>query len=171
LHARPTAADIAKEKEAVMAALSSAEETEIRSLYQQIVENWNNQDAQRFGALFIDDGESVGFDGSQLSGEKNIAEEMQRVFTDHVTGRYVAIIRGIRPLGSDAALLRALAGMVPAGESDLEPKLNVVHTLIAQRSEGRWRIVLFQNTPAQWHGRPEKVEEHTDELRRELSEG
>jgi uncharacterized protein (TIGR02246 family) len=122
-----------------MAALSSADETEIRSLYRQIVENWNNQDAQRFGALFVDDGESVGFDGSQLSGPELIAEEMRRVFSDHATGRYVAKIQGIRALG-DAALLRALAGMVPAGASDLEPKLNVVHTLIAKRSDGRWRV-------------------------------
>jgi uncharacterized protein (TIGR02246 family) len=170
LHTRP-APPIAKEKEAVMAALSSADETEIRSLYRQIVENWNNEDAQRFGALFVDDGESVGFDGSQLSGPELISEEMRRLFSDHATGRYVAKIQGIRALGGDAALLRALAGMVPAGASDLEPKLNVVHTLITQRSDGRWRVVLFQNTPAQWHGRPEKVEEHTEELRRELSEG
>jgi uncharacterized protein (TIGR02246 family) len=153
-----------------MATLSPADEAEIASLYQQIVENWNNRDAQRFGALFVDDGETVGFDGSQLSGKESIADEMQRVFSDHATGRYVAKIRGMRALGGDSALLRAMAGMVPAGASDLEPKLNVAHTLIAQRSDGRWRIVLFQNTPAQWHGRPEKVEEHTDELRRELSE-
>jgi hypothetical protein len=29
---------------------------------------------------------------------------------------------------------------------------------------GQWRIVLFQNTPAQFHGRPSLVEEMTREL-------
>ena len=32
-------------------------------------------------------------------------------------------------------------------------------------SDGQWRIALFQNTPAQFHGRPEAAEALTDELR------
>jgi hypothetical protein len=42
---------------------------------------------------------------------------------DHATGTYVGKVEGIRPLGSEAAILRAVAGMVPAGRSDLEPEL------------------------------------------------
>jgi len=34
--------------------------------------------------------------------------------------------------------------------------------------DGEWRIKLFQNTPAQFHGRPELVEQMTDELRKEF---
>jgi hypothetical protein len=33
------------------------------------------------------------------------------------------------------------------------------------------RIVLFQNTPAQYHGRPELTEQHTAELQPLLSNG
>jgi hypothetical protein len=43
-----------------------------------------------------------------------------------------------------------------------------VQTLVAERCEDEWRVVLYQNTPAQFHGRPELVESLTEELRREL---
>jgi uncharacterized protein (TIGR02246 family) len=67
-------------------------------------------------------------------------------------------------LSSEVALLRAIAGMVPQGKSDLDPKLNAIQSLVA-RKEDVWRVILFQNTPAQFHGRPEMVHEMTDELR------
>ncbi len=41
-------------------------------------------------------------------------------------------------------------------------------TLVAVKSDGKWRILLFQNTPAQFHGRPELVQQMTEELRRLL---
>jgi uncharacterized protein (TIGR02246 family) len=80
----------------------------------------------------------------------------------------VGKVRSIRALGSEAAVLRAVAGMVPAGESDLDPKLNTVQSLIAERQGGAWRVVLYQNTPAQFHGRPELSEQLTKELRQDV---
>ncbi|MGG3943884.1 DUF4440 domain-containing protein, partial [Peribacillus psychrosaccharolyticus] len=44
------------------------------------------------------------------------------------------------------------------------------HTLIVVKKEGNWSIQLFQNTPAQFHGRPELVEQMTEELRELLKE-
>jgi hypothetical protein len=58
--------------------------------------------------------------------------------------------------------------MVPAGRSDIEPRLNAVQSLVVVKGEGRWRIALLQTTPAQFHGRPELVDELTEELRRLL---
>ena len=57
------------------------------------------------------------------------------------------------------------AGMVPPGGDDLNPAVNTLQTLLAARSRDGWRIVLFQNTPAQFHGRPELTEQHLAELR------
>ncbi len=64
--------------------------------------------------------------------------------------------------------MRAIVGMVPPGKEDLEPALNAVQTLVAARNEGTWQIALFQNTPAQLHGRPELVKRMTKELRQPL---
>jgi hypothetical protein len=41
-----------------------------------------------------------------------------------------------------------------------------VHTLVAvDEGGGRWRISLFQTTPAAWHQHPEARDALTDELR------
>jgi uncharacterized protein (TIGR02246 family) len=87
------------------------------------------------------------------------------IFADHETGRYVAKVKSERTVSDGVALLTAVAGLVPAGRSDLNPELNAMQTLVAKLDGGRWRIVLFQNTPAQFHGRPEEAEALTNELR------
>jgi uncharacterized protein (TIGR02246 family) len=143
-------------------------ETAVRDLYRRLLDGWNRDSAEDFAAAFAEDGEIVGFDGSQNSGREEIAAEMGRIFADHETGTYVGKVREVRPLGSDAAVLSAVAGVVPAGQSDLEPKLNSVQALVAERRDGEWQVVLYQNTPAQFHGRPELVEGLTEELRQEL---
>jgi uncharacterized protein (TIGR02246 family) len=143
--------------------------TRSRALYERLLDGWNRADAEAFAAPFAPDGRVVGFDGSETEGRAAIAEEMGRIFADHATGRYVGKVRDVRPLGSGAALLRAVAGMVPAGRSDLEPSLNVVQSLVAERRDDDWSVVLYQNTPAQLHGRPELADALTEELRRELN--
>jgi uncharacterized protein (TIGR02246 family) len=140
-------------------------EPEVRALYERVLDGWNRRSGEAFAAPFADDGEVVGFDGSRHVGRAAIAAEMQRIFADHATGSYVGKVRSVRMLGSEAAVLRAVAGMVPAGRSELEPKLNTVQTLVAERRDGRWQVVLYQNTPAQFHGRPDLAESLTEELR------
>ena len=58
--------------------------------------------------------------------------------------------------------------MIPPGKDDIEPSVNAHQTLVAMRKNHAWLIKLFQNTPAQFHGRPELVEEMTEELREVL---
>jgi uncharacterized protein (TIGR02246 family) len=142
--------------------------TQVSDLYRAILAGWNADDAEAFAAPFADDGRIVGFDGSEVVGRSNIAEQMGRIFADHATGSYVGIVRGVEPLGDDAALLRAVSGVVPAGDNDLNPKLNAVQSLVARRRNGAWQVVLYQNTPAQYHGQPEAAEALTEELRSEL---
>jgi hypothetical protein len=56
--------------------------------------------------------------------------------------------------------------IIPAGANDLDPDLHTVHTLVAvDEGRGRWRISLFQATPAAWHGHEHLREELTEELR------
>lgn len=144
------------------------DETAVRSLYNQLLESWNMRDGVAFAELFAKDGEVVGFDGSQMTGQAEIEATLRQIFTDHQTGRYVGNVRWVYFLAPDVAMLRAVVGMVPAGQSDLEPKLNTVQTLIAAKRQDVWRVTLFQNTPAQFHGKPELVEKLTEELRQLL---
>ena len=119
-------------------------------------------------SIFTDGANVVGFDGSQVNGRAAIESEMTKIFRDHPTGRYIGIVREVRSLSATTAVLRAVAGMVPPGQSDVNPAVNAVQTLIAVKGAGGWSIALYQNTPAAFHGRPEAVEALTRELRKEL---
>ena len=121
--------------------------------------------ADAFAASFAEDGEVIGFDGSQITWRVEIASTLEQIFADHVTAPYVSKVRSVRLLCSEVAILHAIVGMVPPGQSDLNPAVNAHQTLIAAKQNETWRIELLQNTPAQFHGRPELVQQMTEELR------
>jgi len=123
-------------------------DAQIRALYASFLDGWNRQSGAAVAAGFADDGDIIGFDGT------------------HQTPAYVAVVRSVRPIADGVAVLIANAGMIPPGGSDLDPSLHTVHTLVAvDEGRGRWRISLFQATPAAWHGHPHLRDELTEELR------
>jgi uncharacterized protein (TIGR02246 family) len=147
---------------------TAAAEASARRLYEELLAAWNRRDAHGMGQLFAPEGEMVGFDGSQVSGAQ-VEEHLTPIFADHPTPPYVWKIRVVRALSDDVALLRAIAGMIPPGQKDLNPALNSVQALVAENLAGTgWQVALFQNTPAQYHGRPEAAEAHAEELREVL---
>jgi uncharacterized protein (TIGR02246 family) len=145
--------------------LPADETLAITALYEQLLASWNARDGAAYAALFAPDGIIVGFDGSQVDGPAAIAAHLGQIFADHPTPTYVAKVREVRALGQDVALLRAVAGLLPRGQADLNPAANAIQSLLAIRRDGAWRIALFQNTPAQFHGRPELAEQLAAELR------
>jgi uncharacterized protein (TIGR02246 family) len=145
---------------------------EIELLYRGLLDGWNRRDAESFGNSFTTDGVAIGFDGSRHAGRAEITADMARIFADHETAAYVARVREVRLLTPDVGLLEAVAGLVPPGGSDLRPELNARQTVVACFAEDEgWRIAQLQNTPAQFHGRPDLAAALTDELRRELRSG
>lgn len=148
----------------------SADEVEIQALYFQLLENWNTRNAAGFAALFISDGSSIGFDGSIFDGPAEIEASLSQIFAHHQTAAYVAKVRHVRFLAPHVAILRAMVGMVPPGQIDLNPAVNSIQTLTVTKQGDHWRIALLQNTPAQFHGRPELAQQLTDELREVLKE-
>lgn len=106
----------------------------------------------------------IGFDGSKVIGKKEILLHLEPIFEQHPTARFITKVKEIRLLGTEVAIIHAIAGMIPPGKTDIEPKVNAIQTLVAVKKDGFWRVELFQNTPAQFHGRPELVVEMTNEL-------
>lgn len=141
---------------------------EVQELYHDLIDAWNRRDAQRMAELFGEEGVQVGFDGSMAIGREEILSHLAPIFEKYPTAPYVVKIKDIRFLGSDVAFLRAVAGMVPSGKSDIKSNVNAHQTVVAVKKAGSWCIELFQNTPAQYHGRPELVEALTEELRKLL---
>src|SRR2546421_681102 len=147
---------------------SSSDEMEVRRLYRELLDGWNQHNADAFAAPFAEDGEAIGFDGSQMSGRVDIAATLGQVFADHVTAAYVSKVRSVCLLSPEVAILRAIVGMVPPGQSDHNPAVNAHQSLIDAKREGTWRIELLQTTPAQFYGRPDLIERMTEELRQLL---
>ena len=139
-------------------------EDQIRKLYQSLLNSWNRNDASAFAKLFTKEGSTVGFDGSQMNGQLQIEKELAQIFSNHEVASYVSIVREVRKLSDSVYLLRAVVGMIPPGQKEVNPKVNAIQTLVAQKEEAQFKISLFQNTPAAFHGRPELSLQLTQEL-------
>lgn len=144
-------------------------EEAVRSLYRRLIDGWNAHDAEAMSAPVAADGLFIGFDGSQMIGGDQVAKELGTVFSDHETAAYVTIVRSVTPLGPDAAILHAVAGMVPPEGSEIMPDRNCIQVLVGRRDDQGWSVALFQNTPARFDGRPEISEALTAELSKALA--
>ncbi|MCF8449876.1 MAG: SgcJ/EcaC family oxidoreductase [Taibaiella sp.] len=145
-------------------------QTPILALYQQLLQQWNKRNAAGMTALFATNGSLIGFDGSQLNGQKEIYAVLDEIFANFPTAAYISIIKEVRLLSDTSALLFAVVGMVAQGQSDISPEVNAVQTMTAMMEDGKWRIALFQNTPAAFHGRPELSEQLSADLRHALQQ-
>jgi len=143
----------------------------VEELHRRLMTCWNSRDAAGYSDLFVADGTIVGFDGSTVSSVTDIGDHVGGIFADHDTPTYVWVVREVRELAPDVALLLADVGMVPPGGADIAPEANAVQSMVAVRTDGGLRVAHFHNTPAALHGRPDAVERLTEELRAELRRG
>jgi SnoaL-like domain len=51
----------------------STDEAAVRALYQQMMHGWNQGSGEAFAAVFAEDGDLIGFDGTHLKGRQEIA--------------------------------------------------------------------------------------------------
>jgi uncharacterized protein (TIGR02246 family) len=145
------------------------DEHAIRSLYERMIDGWNKGSGQTFAEPFAPDGDLVGFDGTHLKGRQEIASFHQELFNTYVKGsRLVGKIRSVRFLSPTVAIMHAVGGTVMVGKSDIDPERNSIQTIVATQFDDKWCISAFQNTRAQYIGRPEQSQALTEELRKEL---
>jgi uncharacterized protein (TIGR02246 family) len=148
----------------------SADKATIRTLYQQLMDGWNRGSGEAFAAPFAEDGDLVGFDGTHLKGRREIVSFHQQLFDTYVKGsRLVGKVRSVRFLTTDVAIMHAVGATIMADQTDIDPERNSIQTLVATKdNKGEWRLAAFQNTRAQFLGRPKEAQAMTDELRRLL---
>jgi uncharacterized protein (TIGR02246 family) len=129
------------------AANDSADEAAVRALYQQLMDGWNQGSGDAFAAVFTEDGDLVGFDGTHFKGRQEIAPFHQRLFDKWLKGsRLVGEVKDVRFLSPDVALMHAVGGTVMRGKSEPVPERDSIQTLVATRQDGEWRLAAFQNT-------------------------
>ncbi|HLU12034.1 MAG TPA: SgcJ/EcaC family oxidoreductase [Oceanobacillus sp.] len=139
-----------------------ADEAAVCALYHRLLDCWNRRCATDFAHLFANDGSVVAFDGSQINGQAEISQHLRQIFADEPPAAYVGKIKDVRLLTHGAGMVRAVVGTIPPGQSRLNPETNAIQSMIAEKRNGKWRVVHFQNTPAQF--RPDLLEALTDEL-------
>jgi len=129
------------------AANDSADEAAVRALYQQLMDGWNQGSGDAFAAVFTEDGDLIGFDGTHFKGRQEIAPFHQRLFDKWLKGsRLVGEVKDVRFLSPDIALMHAVGGTVLRGKSEPVPERDSIQTLVATRQDGEWRLAAFQNT-------------------------
>ena len=150
--------------------LKPDDEAIICKLYQQMIDGWNAGNGDAFAAPYTDDSDFIGFDGTHMKGCQEIASFHQMLFDKFLKGsRLIGKIRGIRFVTTDVAMMIAVGGTIMAGQSDIEPERNSIHTIVAIKRDNNWYFTAFQNSRAQYIGRPEESQALTEELRQELS--
>jgi len=133
----------------------SHDEAIIHTLYQQTIDGWNQGSGDAFAAPYSEDSDFVGFDGTYLKGRQQIASFHQMLFDKFLRGsRLIGKIRSIRFIAENVAIMIAVGGTVLAGQSDIEPERNSIHTIIAVKRDSNWYFTAFQNSRAQYIGRP-----------------
>ena len=125
----------------------SADEAAVRALYQQLMDGWNQGSGDAFAAVFTEDGDLIGFDGTHFKGRQEIAPFHQRLFDKWLKGsRLVGQVKDVRFLSPDVALLHAVGGTIMRGKTRHSPERDSIQTLVATRQNGEWRLAAFQNT-------------------------
>jgi uncharacterized protein (TIGR02246 family) len=132
----------------------STDEAAVRALYQQMMHGWNQGSGKAFAAVFAEDGDLIGFDGTHLKGRQEIARFHQPLFETHLKGtRLIGQATSVRFLSPDVALMHAIGGTVMRGKSAPSPERDSIQTLVAMRDGGEWGLAAFQNTRVRPIGR------------------
>jgi uncharacterized protein (TIGR02246 family) len=125
----------------------SVDEAAVRALYQQLMDGWNQGSGAALAAVFTEDGDLVGFDGTHFKGRQEIAPFHQQLFDKWLKGsRLVGRVEDVRFLSPDVALMHAVGGTIMRGKSEPAPERDAIQTLVAVRQNGEWRLAAFQNT-------------------------
>lgn len=129
------------------ATLTDADKAAIASLTQRVIAAWAYHDAESFASVFTEDGTMV-LEGVFRKGRAEIRDYMAAAFEGvykgtQVTGKPL----DMRPLGSDAAILLSLGGVLEADESEVSESGAVRAAWVVVQQDGQWRLAAYQNTP------------------------
>jgi uncharacterized protein (TIGR02246 family) len=126
---------------------TSTDEEFVRGLYQQFTDAWDQGDGAALAAVFTDDGDLVGFDGTHLHGRSVIEKFQQNLFDKYLKGtRLTGAVTDVRFLDSSTALVHAIGGTIKKNKMKPTRARDSIQTLVATRASDGWRLAAFQNT-------------------------
>ena len=124
----------------------TTDEGAIQAILQQLETAWNAYDSVSFAASFAEDANFIHIYGGQLDGRAAIEAAHKVIFNTIYKGSNATFtLWSIRFLRLDVAVAFAGAS-VKFKENDDVRELETRPTLIVVKEQGKWQIVVFQNT-------------------------
>ena len=122
----------------------SNDEAAGRTLYDRLEDGWNRGSGAAFAAVFTDDADFVGFDGTHFKGRDEIASSHQQLFEKWLRGsRLVGQVTSVRFLSPDVAVMHALGRTVMRAESVPEEKVQSVAVQSMHLNRARSALTLI----------------------------
>lgn len=121
--------------------------SEIAAVPGRLVSAWAAHDAEAFSQLFTPDGTLI-LPGVYKKGRDEIRQFMEAGYANQYKGTTVTgTPLDVKPLGSDAFALLTEGGVLGPGESEVSSKQAIRASWVLVRSEGMWRLAVYQNCP------------------------
>lgn len=122
------------------------DEQALREMVQQLEAAWNESDSVAWSKLFADDADFIHVLGGHFYGREAIEQGHRLIFDTVYKGSVNKFqVEKIRFAGADVAIVFVFATL-KVNNPGMPPQLFARPTLIAQRRDGRWEILAFQNT-------------------------
>ena len=121
------------------------DETEIRSLYQRMIDAW--LDSAAIAECFAPDADYITGGGKLERGWQEIVDGHNIIFSawarnSHLEGR----IDRLRFLTDDVAILTAYGHIVYDDDRSSDKNKRTIYTVTTQKIDGAWTFVAYQNT-------------------------
>jgi uncharacterized protein (TIGR02246 family) len=122
-------------------------ELPIRTLVERIVVGWNQGSGEAVAAVYADNGTLVAGDGTVKRGREAIARYHEQQFGTSLKDTQLAVrVTSVRFLSKTIALMHSEGGILSPGETELAPGRRGIQSFVVIKTNGAWRVALFQNT-------------------------
>ena len=123
------------------------DEAKIRTLFEELLEDWGRGDGEAYGSRFTEDADYVAFDGTRTTGRREISASHQRLFDKFLKGtRLTGRILSIKFPSPDVALIHATGGTIMSDKTKPSPERDSIQTLVAVLEGSEWRFAAFHNS-------------------------
>jgi uncharacterized protein (TIGR02246 family) len=121
-------------------------ENELRALLAHLEDSWNRFDSRAFASVFAEDADFIHILGVHYHGRESVEKGHRAIFDTIYKGSHNTMeLEKIRALSDDIAIVFSQATL-QFFQGGAPVTIKSRPTLVANRRNGKWEIVAFQNT-------------------------
>jgi uncharacterized protein (TIGR02246 family) len=122
------------------------DETTIKDVITQMIDAWNRGDAHGFAAPFAEDADFIAFEGTHLSGRREIFEFHQPLFDTSLKGtRLEGGVKFVRFINPRLAVMHAWATTTLPGQTNASSSRDSMQLFVMSRHDGMWQCEAMLN--------------------------